>query len=214
MPVKRIIKILESFDGSKNGYAIFCDWVKLTALSISNQVWYEEKRESEYLQLAKTYKPEELQRFCEMAGILWEAFDNTLDDYLGKIYMQGNMGNSKTGQFFTPFHLAELTARMSIDDLSSHLQEYDQIELNEPASGGGGMILAVAKGLKDKGMNYQRLMNVTAQDLDWTGVYMTYIQLSMAGIAARVIQGDTLTEKQPHPNQIMYTPMYVMNARP
>jgi hypothetical protein len=48
--------------------------------------------------------------------------------------------------------------------------------------------------LKDKGINYQRAMRVTAQDLDWLAVYMTYIQLSFMGINAVVIQGDTLIE--------------------
>ena len=33
-----------------------------------------------------------------------------------------------------------------------------------------------------------------AQDLDWNGVYMTYIQLSLLGVKATVVQGDTLHE--------------------
>lgn len=37
-------------------------------------------------------------------------------------------------------------------------------------------------------------MKVVAQDLDWKGVYMTYVQLSMLGIDAAVVQGNTLEE--------------------
>ena len=56
------------------------------------------------------------------------------------------------------------------------------------------MIIAAAKVLRDEGINYQRVMRVTAQDLDWKGVYMSYLQLSLIGCKARVIQGDTLME--------------------
>ena len=56
------------------------------------------------------------------------------------------------------------------------------------------MIIAACKALQDAGVNYQRRLKVTAQDLDWKGVYMTYLQLSLIGCQARVIQGDTLME--------------------
>ena len=115
------------------------------------------------------------------------------------------MGNKQTSQFFTPFNLSELTARLRIE-------RGEQVFLNEPASGGGAMILAAAKIMKENGDNYQNLLQVVAQDLDWNGVYMTYIQLSMAGIVAKVIQGDTLKNEAPSPAQILYTPMHLLKG--
>ena len=56
------------------------------------------------------------------------------------------------------------------------------------------MIIAAAQTLKEKGVDYQRKMRVVAQDLDWKGVYMCYLQLSLLGIDAVVAQGDTLCE--------------------
>ena len=56
------------------------------------------------------------------------------------------------------------------------------------------MIIAFADILKRKGFNYQKCMKVVAQDLDWKGVYMCYVQLSLLGIDAVVVQGDTLKE--------------------
>lgn len=41
---------------------------------------------------------------------------------------------------------------------------------------------------------YQKRLKVIAQDLDWLGVYMTYVQCSIIGIDAIVVQGDTLKE--------------------
>lgn len=72
------------------------------------------------------------------------------------------------------------------------------------------MIIAVAKILLQRGVNPQRCMRVVAQDLDWKGVYMTYVQLSLLGIKATVVQGDTLIEpfdSRRYPKErVMYTP--------
>ena len=55
------------------------------------------------------------------------------------------------------------------------------------------MILAAGKVLQESGVNYQEAMEVVAQDLDWKGVYMCYVQLSLLGISAICVQGDTLS---------------------
>ena len=72
------------------------------------------------------------------------------------------------------------------------------------------MIIAEARVLKDRGINPQRCMEVIAQDLDWKGVYMTYVQLSLLGIKATVVQGDTLCEpfdeRKYNPERVLYTP--------
>lgn len=73
------------------------------------------------------------------------------------------------------------------------------------------MIIAVTKAIKEKDIDYQRAMKVVTQDLDWKAVYMTYVQLSLLGISAVVIQGDTLQEplrrmKEYPPERIFRTP--------
>ena len=71
------------------------------------------------------------------------------------------------------------------------------------------MIIATAAALKEKGINYQKNMEVAAQDLDWKGVYMCYLQLSLLGIRAVCVQGDTLAEPyiSSYPSdRVLYTP--------
>lgn len=77
------------------------------------------------------------------------------------------------------------------------------------ACGGGGLILAYLKILKDNNINYQKRVKIIAQDLDFRSVYMTYIQLSLVGARAKVVQGDTLTKPDiKDENCIFYTPMW------
>ena len=71
------------------------------------------------------------------------------------------------------------------------------------------MIIAAACAIRNRGLNYQKCMKVVAQDLDWKSVYMCYLQLSLLGIRAVVVQGNTLREpyERGYPeNRVLYTP--------
>ena len=82
----------------------------------------------------------------------------------------------------------------------------DVITLTEPTCGSSGMIIAYARALRDKGINYQRLLDIKASDIDFACVYMSYIQLSLLGIKAVVVRQDSLLwEKVPH-EHIFVTP--------
>lgn len=206
--------MIHKLSGTYSEYEIFSDWVKSSALCISNttdlrhgEIW--ESRERQYMEIVKKHGSEVIQKFCEMNAMLTAELERDMRDVLGEVYMATGLGNKNTGQFFTPFHLSYLTARVSLEKQLHHLKENDQIKLSEPSCGGGGMIIAAAKILKENGVNYQRKMKVVAQDLDWKTVYMTYAQLSLLGIKAIVVQGDTLSEpyqNENNPERVFYTP--------
>lgn len=213
---KQIIKTIESMSGRYAPYNIFSDWVMLCALSIQNtidpvqgKVWKE--REQLYSDTAKKYTSDELNKFSLMFVWLTNALEEKMSDVLGEIFMEAGLGSKYMGQFFTPFHASLLCARLSIN--LDNLPETEKITLNEPSCGGGGMIIAACKVLLDAGINYQQRLDVVAQDLDWKGVYMTYLQLSLIGCRARVVQGDTLkepfVENKTDPGHIMKTPAYM-----
>lgn len=207
---KDIIKSINEISGKYSSYEVFNDWIRCGALSISNscalfhdKLWQE--RERMYIETMNKYTLQEREKLVGMFGMLWETFENYTSDILGEIYMEAGMGSKAAGQFFTPFHLSELCAKLS--EIEPDLDGIYRI--NEPSCGGGGMIIAFAKTLKDKGVNYQQCMDVVAQDLDWKGVYMTYLQCSILGIKATVVQGNTLLEPyvEGYPKErVFYTP--------
>ena len=152
-----------------------------------------EQREAWYEATKNKYDEKEFVMFCEMTAYLVEAIEEDMTDILGGVYMHSGAGNGRLGQFFTPFHLSELCAKLGFDE-SLLVDDGRKLKVNEPSSGGGSMVIAVAKTLKERGINYQKKMEVVAQDLDWLGVFMSYIQFSFLGIDAIVVQGDTLCE--------------------
>ena len=211
---KEIVSIIESISGKYSAYEVFSDWIRCMALSISNsstvpntKIWRE--REDMYLSTMQKYTAPEQQKLCKMMGCLVDTLEDGPDDVLGKIYMGAGMGSKTAGQFFTPFHLSELTARIGVEEFISTFDGNTKLTLSEPACGGGAMIIAAAKALRDNGIDYQNVMDVVAQDLDWKGVYMCYVQLSLLGISAICIQGDTLSEPYCEGydrSRVLYTP--------
>lgn len=209
---KEIIKIINGISGKYSPYEVFSDWVKCCALAVSNtstiiqdKVW--ENRENEYIATMKKYELEDRRKFTEMFYLLVEEMENNMSDVLGNIYMQSGMGSKITGQFFTPYHLSLLMARMTT---MQNYNENEKFHVNEPTCGGGGSIIAVAQVLKENNVNYQNVMEVVAQDLDWKCVYMCYLQLSLLGVSAAVVQGDTLqqpyVEELTEASHILFTP--------
>lgn len=193
---KHILKQIGRMSGKFNTYTIFNDWIVMLGLSIANSVTaihgkvYNE-REEWYKSIMNKYNKEEFDAFAEMTAYLVESLEEEMTDVLGGVFMLSGAGNDRLGQFFTPFHLSEMNARIALDKMD--LTE-EKLKINEPSSGGGGMIIAVAKVLREMGIDYQKKMEVVAQDLDWNGVFMSYVQFSLLGIDAIVVQGDTLIE--------------------
>ena len=197
-PEKKIISTIQGISGKYSPYEVFTDWIRCSALAIQNactirgtKAWQD--REKLYMDTISRYCEAEQTKFSEMFALLADALTEEMSDVLGDIYMQAGMGSKTTGQFFTPFHLSELCARLS---LQKQIESFsgETIELNEPSCGGGGMIIAAAKVLKDAGINPQKHLKIVAQDLDWKGVYMCYLQLSLLGLKATVVQGNTLSD--------------------
>lgn len=213
---KDMIDIIQNLSGRFSPYEVFCDFVHCSAVATANSIslyhdklW--EKREAEYMDIRKKYSDEEFGQFPELMAMLVETLEDNMSDVLGEIYMDSGMGNKNTGQFFTPFHLSKLTASLILNQ--EKMNEILASELiYEPSCGGGGMIIALAAVLKERGIDYQRI-RVIAQDLDWKSVYMCYLQLSLIGMKAVVVQGNTLKEPYltPYTNErTFYTPAYLM----
>ncbi|MDO4553687.1 MAG: N-6 DNA methylase [Lachnospiraceae bacterium] len=207
--IKKIIKEIIDMSGNYSGYDIFTDWIKATAIAMSNQsdifrgeIW--RKREQDYMDIVRKHGKDNILRFANMTGMLAVALEDDMEDVLGRIYMEAGFGSKHTGQFFTPFHVSKLTADIALE--LNQRANNGKIELSEPSVGGGGMIIAAARTLKERGVRYQKVLSVTAQDLDWKGVYMSYVQFGLLGIDATVIQGDTLSGDRPGPEYIYYTP--------
>lgn len=92
--------------------------------------------------------------------------------------MQFHLENKWHGRFFTPWHIAELMAKMVVgDDLKEKIVSEGYVSVNGPCCGAGCMLIAFANICKDDlNINYQKDILFVGQDVDPVVAKMCYIQ--------------------------------------
>lgn len=210
---KELCKALTSVSDRYSTWQVFEDWLKISSISISNTVdlQFRDEREKEYFEIIKKYNKDELNRLADCLGILVGSLDKSFNtvgyyDLLGKVFHALELHNKYHGQFFSPFHICECMGRMNLGD-GDLLNEQDFISCLEPCIGSGGMVLGLAKAMQVKDFNPQQQLVVTGVDIDIKCVCMAYLQLSLFGIPAVVIHGNSLTVEQ---WSVWRTPAYIL----
>jgi hypothetical protein len=112
---------------------------------------------------------------------------------LGETYMMLDLGNARSGQFLTPYHVSHLMAGLLMGGRIDAARSRDFERIHEPACGAGGMVIATAEAFHDAGLNYQEAMHATCIDIDPCCVHMAYLQLSLLHIPAIVVHGNALS---------------------
>lgn len=209
---KNLIKLIQQNSYRHDSWTIFSDFVELSAISISNAVDWAQRdgREARYMEIIGKYNKEEACRFAQMLAELVMEMERAPTDVLGEVFMEMDLGNKWHGQFFTPYHLCKMMARMQIDERMKQLiEQRGFIRANEPACGGGAMFIALAEEMKSAEINYQQHLHVVAQDLDFKAVCMAYVQFSLLHIPAIVVHGNSLTLEE---RSYWYTPAHIMGG--
>lgn len=198
--VKAFLKTIEHFRYKHHIYDVFRDWTELAAAELHQAPYHAGlpkdeafgRVEAEYLAVAKKYQREDFDCFAELLGITWTALSEDKQDFLGQCYMQLEIGNKRAGQFFTPYEVSLLVARLSVSDPSPLIAEQGFITLHEPACGSGGMVIAVAQVIEDAKHDPATTLYFDAVDIDRQCANMTYIQTSLLGLTGVVRHGETL----------------------
>lgn len=203
--VNEIIKQIDSAAYKVDRSQLIADVFECGAISISNTVDFapQMKREERYRDIMNKYRPEERELLSEIFTQIYMllssvVYDNGhFSDYLGELFMRCNQGNSKAGQFFTPYHISHFMAKASIGDEVVKKAEDDGIlTVCDPCCGGGGMMIAALDVLKnDYHINYARHCFMECSDIDLRCVHMTYLQLALAGVPAIVKHQNSLSRE-------------------
>jgi len=189
---KKFISLLSKIDFSKRLYEVFYDFCTLGTYSLALP-FYPDLAKEELEKVYKRYTRDQLVLFDEAFTVMVNEMEITNEDFLGEVYQQCEFGNARQGQFFTPYHVSLMIAKVSLGDAKEKITERGFLTLNEPACGSGGMVIAFRQAMLDEGCNPSRDVFVVAQDIGDTAFMMTYIQLSLYGMGAKVIHGNTLS---------------------
>lgn len=189
----------------RHRYEVWRDFVIMTACALHNGFHKESIREAEYLEIIARYKSEDQQTFPKLLGNLIIMLEAEPCDTLGPLYMELEIANKDTGQFFTPPALSETMARLTFNAELAKLDSQPFITVQEPASGAGGMVLALVKVMIEAGHNPADTLWVQCIDVDRLAALMCYIQLTLWHVPAQVVVGNTLTLET---REVWHTPAH------
>lgn len=198
---KNFLQTFNQLTKRYRAFDVWRDFIIMFACSLSNPVdkTHYEEREERYLKIIKKYNKQEQEKFPELAAYVVMALEeNPEQDFLGSIFMELNLGNKSSSQFFTPYHVCEMMAKMTEEDVVSSVKEKGYITITDPCCGAGDTLIAAVneakKQLAKENLNFQNYILIVAQDIDEIVALMCYIQLYLLGVAAYIKVGDVFTQ--------------------
>lgn len=165
---KEFLNLFKGLTYSRSAWQVWEDLITVMACSISNAVDRTpdrfRSREERYEKSIKNLGGVEIP--AQILCIITMALEQDPDqDFLGKMYMNLNMGNHWKGQFFTPYNICRMMAEMNFGDgLQAEIESKGYISVCDSCVGAGAMLIASANAMKRAGVNYQ-----TKCSIYWAG---------------------------------------------
>ena len=218
---KEFLRLFDTLTYSRSAWQVWEDLMTVMACSISNAVdripKHYETREKEYENCIKRLGSVEIA--AQMLGIIVMALEkNPEQDFLGTLYMNLNLASHWHGQFFTPYNICQVMAKIIIGDCEEKIKEKGWISIGDPCVGGGAMLIAAANMMKHQEINYQQQVVFVGQDIDRIVAMMAYIQLSLLGCPGYIVVGDSLIHpftgsalfpQEREGQEVWITPMFI-----
>ena len=216
-PRKRIVDTIHRV-GSGHGVAqVWADWCEGMALGWANQIgnahpeargdlWHE--REARYMAMVKRYGAEDWRKLAALHDVLVDLLEgldvgqrpaqkqawNGGGDPLGELYMELELGNDRAGQFFTPWSVCLVMAKLQgLPGAQDDITAQGFCKVDDCAVGSGSLLLAMAEVAQQDGINPQTQLWFHGRDLSSNAVHMAYVNLCLRGLPGVIEHGNTIS---------------------
>lgn len=187
---------------------VFCDFITLVASELDIATVRTADNIERSRKICARYEAADLENLHTLFGMLVCALQGKYQDFLGSVFMELDLGSDDMGQFFTPYSVQSLMAQMLIPGTAETVSKEGWVSFSEPCCGAAGMVVAYAECMLKAGFNPSDQMFAYCIDIDPVAADMAFIQLSLLGIPAEVVTGNTLTMKF---SRVRYTPVYYID---
>lgn len=197
---------------------IWRDFIVMSACAMSNTVdkSHYDEREKRYLETINKYEKSQQHIFPELyADVVMALDENPEQDFLGRMFMDLHLDYEELKQIFTPYHVCQLMADITMGDLVQQVEEQGYVSINDCCCGAGANLIAAINSarhmLEDTGLNFQNHILVIGQDIEELVALMCYIQISLLGVAGYIKVGDSIAEPMTSNDSMenyWFTPMY------
>lgn len=190
-------RLIQEADPGQHAWNLYPIWAECAMISLRQGVTkmirgeIDDELEAKYLDKIKRIKHPK--KFAEAMGVLVMGLEEDPSDFIGETLGEWGVLSKWHGQFFTPRDVCRMMARMNL--IGAKPDDGNTITICEPACGAGAMAIHAAEHLKSQGF-YPWHYHITCVDVDWRMFATCYIQLTLLGVPAGVIHGNTLTTEQ------------------
>ena len=201
---KEFIKVIEKDYSTRHISEVLRDFVEMAKCSIANSVYESQKLEEQWSNVSKRYKS--TSGFSNLLAVLTDSLEANPDqDFIGDIYMEAEVSNSRAGQFFTPYTLAKMSAGLTFnkETADAAIASKGFVTVGEPACGCGSMVIAWRNVMAEQGYgSFDCLFH--ASDIDRFCYGATYVQLSLLGCCGLISHANTISGEV---YESLYTPL-------
>jgi len=189
-------------------WEVFSDFITLAASELDMARIRTPENIERSREICAKYGESDISNLHALFSLMVCALEAKFHDFLGAIFMELELGDDRNGQYFTPYNVQSLLAKLLRPDVDETIRREGFVTVSDPASGAAGMIVAYAEYLLEAGYNPSEQMFGSCIDIDPIAADMAFIQLSLLGIPAEVVTGNTLTMQL---HRVRYTPVYYIN---
>lgn len=167
---KEFLDLFNHLCYSRTAWQVWSDLMSAMACTIANVFETNPKRkadrEKEYERCIKELGGD-VEIPAKLFAIVTMALENNPDqDFLGKLYMQLNLGSHWHGQFFTPYDVCKMMSLITIGDtVRNKAEDRDYIAVSDTACGAGATLISATNTFKEQGINYQEKVLFVGQDI-------------------------------------------------
>lgn len=204
----RFIHVFKDTGRHLGRWEVFSDFLSLAASELDMARIRAPESIEHCRKICARYEASDIAKMQEMFCMMVCALEAQFHDFLGAIFMVLELGDNFRGQYFTPYPVQSLMARMLMPGVRDTIRREGIATVSDPACGAAGMLIAYAECLLEADINPSMHMFGSCIDIDPVAADMAFIQLYVLGIAAEVVTGNTLTMQI---RRVRYTPVYYLN---
>lgn len=204
----RFIHVFKDTGRHLGRWEVFSDFLSLAASELDMARIRAPESIEHCRKICARYEASDIAKIQEMFCMMVCALEAKFHDFLGAIFMVLELGDNFRGQYFTPYPVQSLMARMLMPGVRDTIRREGIATVSDPACGAAGMLIAYAECLLEADINPSMHMFGSCIDIDPVAADMAFIQLYVLGIAAEVVTGNTLTMQI---RRVRYTPVYYLN---
>ncbi|EPJ0597092.1 N-6 DNA methylase [Enterobacter roggenkampii] len=205
---RRFISVFGDTARNLRRWEVFSDFITLAASELDMARIRTPENIARSREICAKYSESDISNLHALFGLMVCALEVKFHDFLGAIFMELELGDDRNGQYFTPYNVQSLLAKLLMPDVDETIRREGFVTVSDPASGAAGMIVAYAELMLEAGYNPSEQMFGSCIDIDPIAADMAFIQLSLLGIPAEVVTGNTLTMQL---SRVRYTPVYYIN---